>query len=205
VVPEQLDGTSALDVLSRAMSLPHFPVRPDELPGEWTFASVAPGEHDFEGFTVTVREIPHRRRASTPSKSGVAAPWPGLCCSTTGPTAPTISSTSSRVATRPRRRRRSPPKRWSSISSAGGSWSLSAARCTESFGTGSGPHGIRLGPTRDWSAYEPLTNPGRRCHRPFHDLRRERQLSRWLRGSALITVPASPRGWFGLTVPRVSV
>jgi len=60
-------------------------------------------------------------------------------------------------------------------------------------------------PTQDWSAYESLTNPGRRYQRPFHDLHRDGQHSYWLRGSALITVPASPPKWFGLTVPRVSV
>lgn len=59
-VPEQLDGTSALDILARGMSPPHFPVRPDELRGEWTFSSLAPGTREFEGFTVLSREIPHK-------------------------------------------------------------------------------------------------------------------------------------------------
>lgn len=59
-VPEQLDGTSALDILARGMSPPHFPVRPDELRGEWTFDSLAPGAREFEGFTVVSREIPHK-------------------------------------------------------------------------------------------------------------------------------------------------
>lgn len=59
-LPAQGDGASALDVLARGMSPPHFPIRPDELRGEWTFHGLAPGEHQFEGFTVTSREIPHK-------------------------------------------------------------------------------------------------------------------------------------------------
>jgi phosphoribosyl 1,2-cyclic phosphodiesterase len=57
VVPGQGD---AVEVLARAMSPPHFPVRPDELRGEWTFASMEPGDHVFESFEVMVREIPHK-------------------------------------------------------------------------------------------------------------------------------------------------
>ena len=59
-VPEQLDGTSALDVLARGMSPPHFPIRPDQLLGQWSFDSLSPGVAAFEGFTVTSREIPHK-------------------------------------------------------------------------------------------------------------------------------------------------
>lgn len=59
-IPDQSDGASALDVLARGMSPPHFPVRPDELRGEWTFNSLTPGEHSFEGFSVTSVEIPHK-------------------------------------------------------------------------------------------------------------------------------------------------
>jgi len=59
-VPQQSDGTSALDVLVRGMSPPHFPIRPDELRGQWTFNSLAPSTRVFEGFTVVSREIPHK-------------------------------------------------------------------------------------------------------------------------------------------------
>jgi len=59
-MPAQPDGASALDVLSRAMSPPHFPVRPDELRGRWTFNSLDEGTHTFEGFSVTAAEIPHK-------------------------------------------------------------------------------------------------------------------------------------------------
>jgi ribonuclease BN (tRNA processing enzyme) len=57
VVPAQGDP---LEVLARAMSPPHFPVRPDELRGEWSFASIEPGQHHVEGFEVMAREIPHK-------------------------------------------------------------------------------------------------------------------------------------------------
>lgn len=59
-VPEQPDGESAIDVLARGMSPPHFPVRPEELRGGWSFNNLAPGEYKFEGFSVTSAEIPHK-------------------------------------------------------------------------------------------------------------------------------------------------
>lgn len=59
-VPEQRDGTSALDILARGMSPPHFPIRPDELRGEWSFGSLSPGTSRFEGFSVLSLEIPHK-------------------------------------------------------------------------------------------------------------------------------------------------
>jgi phosphoribosyl 1,2-cyclic phosphodiesterase len=59
-LPEQLNGTSAEDILARAMSPPHFPTGPWGMRGEWSFASLVPGEHEFEGFTVAAREVPHK-------------------------------------------------------------------------------------------------------------------------------------------------
>jgi phosphoribosyl 1,2-cyclic phosphodiesterase len=59
-VPEQLDGSGALEVLSRGMSPPHFPVSADQLRGDWTFMSLAPGTQEFEGFSVMSAEIPHK-------------------------------------------------------------------------------------------------------------------------------------------------
>ncbi len=59
LLPEQQDGAGAHDVLTRAMSPPHFPITPDELRGRWTFDTVAPGEWSVGGFTVIAREIPH--------------------------------------------------------------------------------------------------------------------------------------------------
>lgn len=60
VVPDQESGDSALDVIARGMSPPHFPVYPDELRGAWSFSNLSPGEEEIEGFTVTTREIPHK-------------------------------------------------------------------------------------------------------------------------------------------------
>ena len=56
-VPAQGD---ALDVLTRAMSPPHFPITPDQLRGAWGFRSLEPGTHEIEGFTVTAAEVPHK-------------------------------------------------------------------------------------------------------------------------------------------------
>lgn len=60
VLPEQDSGKDAESVLAGMMAPPYFPVGPTELRGEWTFATVAPGEHHIEGFTVLAREIPHK-------------------------------------------------------------------------------------------------------------------------------------------------
>lgn len=48
-----------VEVLGRAMSPPHFPLRPDELRGTWRFAGVGEGTSVIEGFTVLARAIPH--------------------------------------------------------------------------------------------------------------------------------------------------
>jgi ribonuclease BN (tRNA processing enzyme) len=56
VQPEQ---GPAEQVLARAISPPHFPVRPSQLAGEWTFDSIDPGEHQIEGLQVRAVEIPH--------------------------------------------------------------------------------------------------------------------------------------------------
>ncbi len=60
VLPEQASGQDAASVLAGMMSPPYFPVGPTELRGEWTFATIAPGEQQIEGFTVLTREIPHK-------------------------------------------------------------------------------------------------------------------------------------------------
>jgi len=59
-LPEQEDGAGAAAVLERSMSPPHFPISPTELRGAWTFSTIPPGEHRFEGFTVLAREVPHK-------------------------------------------------------------------------------------------------------------------------------------------------
>ena len=60
VLPEQQSGDDAATVLARVMSPPFFPIRPTELRGQWSFATLAPGEQQIEGFTVLAREIPHK-------------------------------------------------------------------------------------------------------------------------------------------------
>lgn len=57
LVPAQGD---VLEVLARVMSPPHFPVRPDELVGEWRFEGLETGEHTIEGFNILAREVPHK-------------------------------------------------------------------------------------------------------------------------------------------------
>jgi phosphoribosyl 1,2-cyclic phosphodiesterase len=60
LLPEQEDGACAEAVLERGMSPPHFPIRPRDLRGAWTFGTLVPGRHAVEGFTVQAREIPHK-------------------------------------------------------------------------------------------------------------------------------------------------
>lgn len=55
--PEQGDPTEVMD---RAFAPPYFPSRIEDLEGSWTVGSLDEGEHEFEGFTVTAREIPHK-------------------------------------------------------------------------------------------------------------------------------------------------
>ena len=59
LLPDQ-DGASAVDVLARAMSPPHFPIGPDGLRGDWRFDSLAPGAHEMEGFRVQAFDVPHK-------------------------------------------------------------------------------------------------------------------------------------------------
>ena len=60
LLPEQDSGADAATVLAGMMSPPYFPIGPTELRGEWTFGTVAESEVQVEGFTVLVREIPHK-------------------------------------------------------------------------------------------------------------------------------------------------
>jgi phosphoribosyl 1,2-cyclic phosphodiesterase len=60
LLPEQSNGTSALDVLAGLMSPPYFPIGPMTLRGAWSFRSIAPGESEVAGFAVLAREIPHK-------------------------------------------------------------------------------------------------------------------------------------------------
>jgi len=58
LLPEQ--GVDAEELLARAFSPPHFPIRPSQLGDGWTFDNLKEGEHEIEGFQVLAREIPHR-------------------------------------------------------------------------------------------------------------------------------------------------
>jgi len=60
LLPDQQDGTSAEQVLTRVMSPPFFPIPPRGLRGDWTFGAISPGQFKAEGFTVEAREIPHK-------------------------------------------------------------------------------------------------------------------------------------------------
>jgi phosphoribosyl 1,2-cyclic phosphodiesterase len=60
LMPEQEDGACAEAVLERGMSPPHFPIRPRDLRGTWTFGTLAAGCHVAGGFTVLAREVPHK-------------------------------------------------------------------------------------------------------------------------------------------------
>jgi phosphoribosyl 1,2-cyclic phosphodiesterase len=60
LLPEQESGAGALEVLSGMMSPPYFPIDPTQLRGQWSFATVAPGALELDGFEVLAREIPHR-------------------------------------------------------------------------------------------------------------------------------------------------
>jgi phosphoribosyl 1,2-cyclic phosphodiesterase len=57
-LPEQ--GEDAEELLARAFSPPHFPIRPGQLGDGWTFNALKPGHYEFEGFAVDAREIPHK-------------------------------------------------------------------------------------------------------------------------------------------------
>ena len=56
LIPEQGDAEA---VLARAMSPPHFPVRPGELRGDWRFEGLPEGTIEIEGFSVLARDVPH--------------------------------------------------------------------------------------------------------------------------------------------------
>jgi ribonuclease BN (tRNA processing enzyme) len=49
-----------IELMSRMLSPPHFPITPDQLRGGWTWNNLNPGRHVLEGFEVLAREIPHK-------------------------------------------------------------------------------------------------------------------------------------------------
>jgi phosphoribosyl 1,2-cyclic phosphodiesterase len=48
------------EILSRAISPPHFPITPREFQGRWRFERIAAGRHEIEGFSVLGLEVPHK-------------------------------------------------------------------------------------------------------------------------------------------------
>jgi phosphoribosyl 1,2-cyclic phosphodiesterase len=56
LIPAQGDARA---ILGRAMSPPHFPLRPEELRGDRKFGSLDPGCHTIAGFDVLALDIPH--------------------------------------------------------------------------------------------------------------------------------------------------
>lgn len=57
IIPDQGDPE---EVMARVMSPPHFPVRIDELQGDWRVGGLEEGDHLIEGFQVRSLEIPHK-------------------------------------------------------------------------------------------------------------------------------------------------
>jgi len=49
-----------VEVMSRAMSPPHFPIGPLGLRGSWTHAGLEAGTHDFGKFSVLARDVQHK-------------------------------------------------------------------------------------------------------------------------------------------------
>jgi len=58
LLPAQGD-VGPLELLSRGMGPPHFPITAEGLHGDWTIEFLEPGTHQFEGFDVLARDIPH--------------------------------------------------------------------------------------------------------------------------------------------------
>ena len=78
-LPEQ--GDDPEELLARVISPPHFPIRPKQLGNGWPFNAVQPGHHEFEGFSVDAREIPHkggRTKAVARSATGSATVGPAV-------------------------------------------------------------------------------------------------------------------------------
>ena len=75
-VPDQLDGSDPLEVLSRSMSPPHFPVRADELRGDWSFLSLSASTMEVE--EMCIRDRVSRVAEATLKMLGTVAPSSGL-------------------------------------------------------------------------------------------------------------------------------
>lgn len=58
MIPAQQEDPAAL--LARILSPPHFPVRLEELNGNWSVEAIEEGTHSIQNFTVLALEIPHK-------------------------------------------------------------------------------------------------------------------------------------------------
>lgn len=54
------DRVGPVELLSRMMSPPFFPIGPAQLRGDWDFGFVPDGAFEAEGFSVLAREVPHK-------------------------------------------------------------------------------------------------------------------------------------------------
>ena len=54
------DQVGPVELLSRMMSPPFFPIGPTQLRGEWDFGYVPNGAFEAEGFSVLARDVPHK-------------------------------------------------------------------------------------------------------------------------------------------------
>ena len=60
LLPAEDEHTDAGTLLARMMSPPFFPIGPHQLRGDWQFGLVPGDTFVAEGFTVLVREVPHK-------------------------------------------------------------------------------------------------------------------------------------------------
>jgi phosphoribosyl 1,2-cyclic phosphodiesterase len=54
------DHLGPVELLSRMMSPPFFPIGPTQLRGDWDFGYVPDGAFEAEGFSVLARDVPHK-------------------------------------------------------------------------------------------------------------------------------------------------
>jgi phosphoribosyl 1,2-cyclic phosphodiesterase len=54
------DEMGPVQLLSRMMSPPFFPIGPEQLRGDWDFGYVPDGAFEAEGFSVVARDLPHK-------------------------------------------------------------------------------------------------------------------------------------------------
>lgn len=53
-------GVDPVELLSRAMGPPHFPIDPTQLRGTWRFHALEAGKHRIDGWDVLAEDVPHK-------------------------------------------------------------------------------------------------------------------------------------------------